>query len=378
MSKSTAINNHNIVSAAAAADIIRASVQALFNDTSLAHALPPIMLRGAPGVGKSTIVKSIAKELGVEFRDIRLAEMERCDVGGIPSVENGVTKWNVPNIWPTDPKSKGIILLDEITAAPADVQVAAYQICLDRTIANANYRLPDGWFIVAAGNRVEDRAVAKVMSSALANRFMHFELEADAEDWRNYAVKNELHPAVTGFIGFKPACLFKFDPTSSDRGWASPRSWEKLSNIIPHYAKLGEEILRSAVYSLIGNAVGVEFMEYYKINKKFDNVLEIMTNPKAEFECPEKADERYAVASAVAYLLWNAKDEADQKARIDGMFRIAMKMPSSFATMIAQGAMLGSKKVTAVQAAAMIVKNENFKEFAKKFGKSFAKKQYQL
>ena len=80
--------------------------------------------------------------------------------------------WLLSSDWPRDQASRGILLFDELTAADRTLQVAAYEIILDRRLGDL-YRLPDGWYVVAAGNREEDMAVATTMSSALANRFMH-------------------------------------------------------------------------------------------------------------------------------------------------------------------------------------------------------------
>lgn len=365
----TAIDMHNIVSTGTIENIVEKFANSISNAP---NSLPAIMLRGAPGVGKSTIVKSVAEKLGIGFVDVRLAEMERVDVAGLPSVEKGVTKWNVPAIWPQDKNSRGIILLDEITSAPADVQVAAYQLVLDREISNSNYKLPNGWLIVAAGNRAQDRAVVKSMSSALANRFVHFEVEANSEDWGNWAVQHNIHPSVTGFINYRPANLFKMDNQNLEQGWPSPRSWERVSNIMALFDS-DEETLRKAVYGLVGNAVGVEFMEFHKINKKFTNVLDYLTNPKAKIEIPERSDEKYALASAVSYLLWNGGTAEDDKTRIEGMYRVCMKFSADFATMIVKAAMLGNNRVSRLQAVQYITKSPSYKAFAEKFGKAFNK-----
>ena len=375
MNKSV-IDMHNIISSAEAIEIIETSVKTLMENPTLSHNIPPVMLRGAPGVGKSTIVKNIAKRLGIGFVDVRLAELERVDIAGLPSINNGTTKWNVPSFLPQDPDSKGILLLDELTAAPADVQVAAYQLILDRCISNSDYKLPDGWFIVAAGNRLQDRAVAKTMSSALANRLAHFEVEANVEDWREWAVPNDIHPSVVGYVGYRPQNLFKMDDQNLEQGWPSPRSWERVSHVIPLYRN-NENVLRKVVFGLVGDAVGTEFMSFYKINEQFDDVLEMMTNPKKPIVIPEKADRRYALASAVSYLLWNGKNEADTKARVDGMYRIINEMPADFATMIVKSAILGNSKIDRTKACSYIIKAKAYKDFAKKFGKTFTK-QYKL
>ena len=144
MNDSTKIDMHNTISSDEAIAIIEKSVKTLIDNPSLARSLPPIMLRGAPGIGKSTIVREIADRLGIGFIDVRLANLERVDLCGLPSVNDHITEWNIPTFLPRDKKSKGILLLDEITSAPADLQVACYSLVLDRKIPNSNYEIPDG------------------------------------------------------------------------------------------------------------------------------------------------------------------------------------------------------------------------------------------
>lgn len=359
------IDMHNMVSADEIYNIIKTSAETLINNPDLATALPAIMLRGAPGVGKSTIVRSVAEELEIGFIDVRLAQMERVDFAGLPSVKEGMTEWNVPSFWPRDMKSKGIILLDEITSAPSDCQVAAYSVVLDRRIPNSNYVLPNGWLIVAAGNRTCDRAVVKTMSSALANRFVHFEVEANAEDWVKWAVMNEINPAVIGYINYRPTNLFKMEGQNLEQGWPSPRSWERVSNIIKLFNG-NIELLRKVVYGLIGNNIGLEFMEFFKMSSEFDSILDVMTNDKISFELPDKADKRYAVISAVIYHLWNSEDKKETEKRINGFYKILDKMPNDFAAMMIKAAMMGNKKVKPTEAMQKIITNKNYIIAAKK------------
>jgi len=366
MSNGIAIDMHNLVSSDEIYNIIKTSAENLIKTPELAFSLPAIMLRGAPGVGKSTIVRSVAEELGIGFIDVRLAQMERVDFAGLPSVKDGMTEWNVPSFWPRDMKSKGIILLDEITSAPSDCQVAAYSVVLDRRIPNSNYTLPNGWLIVAAGNRTCDRAVVKTMSSALANRFVHFEVEANAEDWIKWAVTNEINPSVVGFINFRPNLLFKMEGQNLEQGWPSPRSWERVSNCIRMFNG-NAELLRKVVYGLIGNGAGLEFMEFFKMSAEFDSILEIMMNDQAEFVLPEKADKKYAMVSAVIYHLWNGTSEEDTEKRVNGFYKILMKLPNDFGALMIKAAMLGNKKVKPMEAMKRIMTNKNYAEAAKKF-----------
>lgn len=370
--ENTAIDTHNIITISQAENIIEKSVQAILDNPEMAKLLPPIMLRSAPGIGKSTIVRSVAEKLGIGFIDIRLAEMEPVDLRGlpVPNHEAKSVQWYVTADLPRDPNSKGIILFDELTSAPKDLQVAAYELILDRRLGNL-YKIPDGWFIVAAGNRTKDKAVATAMSSALANRMMHFEMDADAEEWGAWAVSKGLHPSVTGFIAYRPACLLKMDQ-NLEMGWPSPRSWERVSHVIKLFDD--EETTRKAVYGLVGPAVGCEFMEFHKINKNFNSVLKMMTDPEEPVVIPDRADEKYAMASAVSYLLWNGKDATDEAKRIDGFFRICMKLPADFATMLVKNATAGNPKVPRVKAVIKISSHKSYEAYKAKYAEYMSRK----
>lgn len=296
-----------------------------------ADEIPPVMLWGAPGVGKSTIIRNLAKKYGVGFIDVRLAQREPVDIRGLPvPTENGV-EWRVSSEWPRDPASKGIILFDELTAADRSLQVAAYEFILDRRLGDL-YQVPDGWYICGAGNRVADRAVAHTMSSALANRFLHVELENDAEDWIGWAQKNNIHPSVTGFIKYRPALLFSQEGENLERGWPSPRSWAKVSTMVKIISDSAN--LRSAVSGLVGPGAAGEFLAFHRIFGDGENIREMLLNPKKKIRIPEKADQRYAMCSAISYYMFHGKTEEESAAMLDGFYRISLAMPSDFAAML--------------------------------------------
>lgn len=374
MSNNISIDAHNLISTDKAIKVLSTIVKAQMNGLS---PNTPIILHGAPGIGKSTIVSSIAKELNIGFVDIRLSMLERVDLCGLPSVENGQTKWNIPSIWPTDKDSAGIIFLDEITSCSPDLQCAAYSVLCERRIPNTDYTIPEKWTIIAAGNRATDKAIVKTMSSALANRFMHLDLEANAEDWTVWAVTHNIHPSVTGYVRYRPSNLFKMDGQNLESGWPSPRSWEKVSKNIPLFND-DEDVLRKVVYGLVGPGVGLEFMQFFKTANKFDNVLEMLRNPEVTPKLPTKNDERYAFISAVNYLLWAGGNEEEDKVRVEGFLRIAQVTPPDFCAAMTKAALEGNSRVSKLKACSYITKAKGFKEFSKKYNSMFGSQNFSL
>ena len=366
MENDAILDLHNRVSAAELANLLKTQLEALAADPSLAKSLPPLMVWGAPGLGKSSILHDVATEMGIGFIDIRLAQREPVDIRGLPVPGEDGVKWLVASEWPRDPKSRGIILFDEITAADRSLQVAAYEFILDRRLGEL-YKVPDGWYICAAGNRTQDRAVAATMSSALANRFLHLEMVDDVESWIAWASAHDIHPSVTGFIRFRPTCLFNQEGENLERGWPSPRSWERVSHMVKLLGDRSVSLLRKAVYGLVGNRAGVEFLEFFKMCATFDDILEMMTDPEKPVKIPPEADRRYALCSAMAYMLWRGKTADDERSRLDGFFRISMALPPDFATMAMADVMSAQGKRDPARVA-RLRGHPAYREWLKKFG----------
>ena len=361
-----AVDNHNKITVSGMETLFRNILDSLWSGKAAPDKLPPLMVWGAPGLGKSTIIRNLAKEYGVNFIDVRLAQREPVDVRGLPvPTENGV-EWRVSAEWPRDPDSRGIILFDELTAADRSLQVAAYEFILDRRLGDL-YKVPDGWYICAAGNRTEDRAVSTTMSSALANRFLHVELESNADNWLEWAVVNDIHPSVSGFIRFRPGMLFNQENENLERGWPTPRSWERISTMMKVLPD-EEDLIRQTVYGLVGNRAGVEFMAFHKTAQNI--MVKDMMLGKCEIAIPQKADLRYALCAGVAYYVWRGQNEEESRALLDGFFNISLALGSDFAAMLMMDVMKGGEHC---KGAAKLITHPQFKEWEKKHGKTFSK-----
>ena len=356
----------NIVTAEELEEIVDKQIDYLFAHPEKAHRIPPLMIWGAPGVGKSSIVRRVAEKKNISFIDIRLAQREPVDIRGLPVPGEDSVRWLVSSDWPRDRESRGIIFFDELTAADRSLQVAAYELILDRRLGDL-YQLPDGWYICGAGNRVEDNAVAVAMSSALANRFMHVELREDIDSWIKWGIRNSIHPLVLGFIRFKPENLFRQENENLERGWPSPRSWERVSIVLESFDNQWNDIVAKMVYGLIGRATGGEFAEFFQNNLKFADVRAAMLKG-GNIAIPEKPDECYAFCSAVTYYLWSAENAQEEAALMDGFFRILTRLPKAFAGMTMLDAMSETQKHTALEAVRLISGHPEYAMWAKSSG----------
>ena len=293
---------------------------------------PPCMVWGAPGVGKSDIVRQVAGEMGIEIIDVRLPQREPVDMRGlpVPNMKEKSVDWFTSSEWPREADSKGIIFFDELTAADRMNQAAAYEFILDRRLGK-NYAVPQGWYICAAGNRISDHAVATQMSSALANRFIHFNLEADAASWCEWAETRGILPAIIAFVRFKPELLHAMpDDDGCQQGWPSPRSWERVDTLLKAFP---DDDHHKLVAGLIGEATAVQFMAFMKSSYRFDtDVYKAMTNHTVHL--PDKNDQLYAWCVSAANLLLG--NQADFGKLVEGFCRILLIVPPDFAQMMLQ------------------------------------------
>ena len=286
----------------------------------------PVFLWGAPGIGKSSIVKQIAKEKDIDFIDLRLALMDPTDLKGIPfyDKDSHTALWAPPAFLPKE--GKGILFLDELNSAAPSVQSSAYQLILDRRIGE--YILPDGWAIVAAGNRDGDRGVTYRMPAPLANRFVHFELEVSVDEWREWAYKNSIDSRIIGYITYKKEHLFTFDATKSEKSFATPRSWEYVHNILQ--ADIPPTTLLETLSGAVGKEVAVGFLSFIKVMDKLPDIEAILEGNTQEY--PNEIDVLYALSSGlVSHYLAKPSEE-----RLENLLTYTLELQGEFAVMIVQ------------------------------------------
>jgi len=263
----------------------------------------PVFLWGPPGVGKSSIVRSIATQRKMELLDVRASLLDPTDLRGIPTVEKGKAKWCSPSFLPSDPKSKGLLFFDELNAAPPLVQASLYQLTLDRCVGE--YKLPDGWSIIAAGNRAEDRSVTFRMPAALINRFVHLDYEVDFEDWRDWAVINKMHPLVVGFLSTRRELLFNMD--QPDKPFPTPRSWEMVSDILSSQVSYKE--CQDIILGIVGEGAMMEFIGYCESAISEELIKKIINDPNSA-KLPKKLGDQYAL---ISYLSFNLEKKEVEK-----------------------------------------------------------------
>lgn len=256
------------------------------------------MLWGTRGVGKSSVVRQVAAHFGVPLVDLRLTTIEPVDIRGAIYADEvrGKTVWFPPEFLPPPDQPAGILFLDELTAADQRLQISAYSLILDRRVGN--YRLPDGWQVIAAGNASFHGAVSHDMGTALADRMFHFNVQTVIDAFLAHALASGFAPEVMAYLKVRPDRL---DDTPSQLAndhliGASPRGWEDISNVLK--SGLSEQAQRVFVQGRIGAANAAEFFGVLReLQAAVDVVRLLGCQPGAETQAllPKTLDGLYGM-----------------------------------------------------------------------------------
>ena len=294
----------------------------------------PIFIWGAPGIGKSELVEQIVNsgEIGnATMIDMRLALLEPTDLRGYPfrNPENNLMEWSPPSDLPSNEFASEfdtvVLFLDELNSAPPSVQAAAYQLVLNGKIGQ--YRLPSNVKIVAAGNRETDRGVTYRMPSPLANRFRHINMDVNFEDWSIWATDNKVHQDVIGYLTYSKADLFDFDPKTSSQSFATPRSWNFVSEILntEGFDTASDFEQKAEIAGAIGEGMAIKFCEHRKIASKLPNPEDVLNGQVKQLDIKEKSAQ-YSFAIGLCYELADLsnKDEKLFDKGVDYFFDFIM------------------------------------------------------
>ena len=288
----------------------------------------PIFVWGPPGIGKSELVESIVNsgDLGnATMIDMRLALLEPTDLRGYPfrNPETNSMEWAPPADLPSEEFASQydtvVLFLDELNSAPPSVQAAAYQLVLNRRIGQ--YRLPENVRIVAAGNRETDRGVTFRMPAPLANRFRHINMDVNFDDWQQWAVNNNVHPDVVGYLTYSKGDLFDFDAKSSSQAFATPRSWTFVSEMLtaPGFDSAESFEQKAEIAGAIGEGMSIKFVEHRKVAKHLPNPSDVLEGKakKLDNKVSSELSAKYSLVVGLAYEL----NEAYQDTGINDTFR---------------------------------------------------------
>lgn len=222
-----------------------------------------LLLLSAPGVGKSDLVLQTAQEAGLECRSLLGTQLAPEDVSGIPRIVGERSVFCPPRILlPEEPKPF-CLFLDELPACSPDIQKAFYSLLLERRLGE--HRLAPGTWVVAAGNRVEDRALVRSMSSALVNRVFVLNIRTDVKEWLQWAERAAVRSDVRAFIALVPEALSRPVPTAAVP-FSTPRAWASVASALDRVEQTAGTIAPTVRRALTFGRVSAEDAAAYCVS----------------------------------------------------------------------------------------------------------------
>lgn len=254
----------------------------------------PVFIWGAPGIGKSAIVEQFAADMGLPCVSLLGSQLAPEDIIGVPQIVNGRSVFCPPKMIAQE--EPYCLFLDELNACSQEVQKAFYSLILERRIGE--YHLPKGSIVIGAGNRAQDNAITRPMSSALLNRMFHVELRADSRIWLEWAAGHGIHPYVYDYICFRPDQLWS-PPSKTEEPFSSPRSWHMLSDAIISYGdSISEQELAVLANGCLTAAHAAQFVAYVRQVRQAYSITKIINGTQNWPDKPEERDVLYFLAQS--------------------------------------------------------------------------------
>lgn len=279
----------------------------------------PVILWGAPGQGKTSVLKSFAQQSGRKLEIILASIREPQDFAGLPAISNGTMNLIPPN-WAQSLANdgNGILFADEINTAPPSVQAALLRVCLEKVAGDLE--LGEKTSIVAAANPPEIAADGWDLAAPLANRFCHIDWRLPADvvaegllgSWPVIALPEVSQERIStetdseawklsGFLMTRQHLSTAMPESTGQQGRAfpTPRSWEMVLKLVGTANAMGlnPEVRRLLVVGCVGPGAGSEYLAYRE-ELDLPNPELLVADPVG-LEIPKRADQLYAICGSL-------------------------------------------------------------------------------
>lgn len=280
----------------------------------------------SPGMGKSEIHHSVAKDFKLKMIDHRLSTSQPEDLSGYPDLKSGRAKFVPFDLFPTEDQEvptgyEGwLLFLDEFNSASKGVQAASYKLILDRMVGQS--KLHPNVAIAAAGNLATDRAIVNPLSTAMQSRVINLEMEINFKEWQeDVAIPRNYDPRIMAYLNQYPSKLMDFKPEHEDKSFCCPRTWSFVNDLIK-----GKDITSYHTPMLAGtltSGIAVEFVQFTQIFKEIVSIHEIVKDPE-NCRLPFDLGAKWAVICHLMEVVdaKNLKQVAKYTERFDFPFRV--------------------------------------------------------
>lgn len=256
---------------------------------------PTLFVWGQPGIGKTEIVRQVAKEQHLDLKVLILSLMDPAEIKGFLMPDKRTSE---AILFPYNflPKEPGILFLDEVNTAPPAVLNVGMRMVQEREVGSI--KIPPGVLVICAGNRVTDKVTVSKLSSAFVNKCVHVNVEPSFEDFKEWALTNGISPIVLGYLEAYPGDLVS-EPRV-DYPYPTPRAWEKVHRVLTE-TSLPIQMQQALIAGLVGDEIAVKFIEFSRNAFDIQNWLkDILDEGKNRYPTAEEPAKSYLLTSSLA------------------------------------------------------------------------------
>lgn len=249
----------------------------------------PILVLGAPGVGKTAIMKQLAAELDLGLVDYTITHHTRQSAIGLPYIskrvfdgeERSVTEYTMSEIitmvYDAIDKTghkEGILFIDEVNCVSETLTPAMLELLQNKKFGP--HHIPKGWILVTAGNPPEYNRSVREFDVVTLDRVKILNVEPDFDVWQKYAYAKTLHQAIIYYLSIRKQNLFKSERTVNGYSYVTPRGWEDLSLAMQKYEKMGYEVNTTLIEQYVTDKrIAAEFYNYYLLFGKYTDDYDV-------------------------------------------------------------------------------------------------------
>lgn len=275
----------------------------------------PILMIGAPGIGKTAIMEQIARELELGLASYTMTHHTRQSAIGLPLIReaqyNGttysVTEYtmseiiaSIYSIMEETGLKEGILFLDEINCVSETLAPAMLKLLQEKMFGS--HKIPKGWVIIAAGNPSEYNKSVREFDVVTLDRVRKIEIEPNFDVWKEYAYKKQVHECILSYLNMKQENFYGVETTVDGKQFVTARGWEDLSCILQSYEEMDILVTFEMIKSYLQyDKIARDFYHYRELYEKYKEVYQIkqmllgkeMTKLKRLNEAP--LDERLSI-----------------------------------------------------------------------------------
>ncbi|MDO4530807.1 MAG: AAA family ATPase [Bacillota bacterium] len=247
----------------------------------------PVLLMGAPGIGKTAVMEQVARECGVALVSYSITHHTRQSAIGLPFIskkqyggqEYTVTEYTMSEIIASvydkmeqTGLKEGILFIDEINCASETLAPAMLQFLQAKTFGA--HKVPDGWLIAAAGNPPEYNKSVREFDVVTLDRVKKIDVEPDFTVWKEYAYQQGIHGAILSYLEIRKNHFYAMETTVDGKRFVTARGWEDLSTILKVYEEMHLPVNEGLVY---------QYLQHRKIAKDFANYLDLYQKYRTDY-----------------------------------------------------------------------------------------------